>query len=50
MNNQAKDLKVEKDGARLSQTRKENNVKRELENARKKERKLLKKTGSEDCM
>ena len=46
MDNQVKDLKLEKDKKRLSQTRKENSGKRELENARKKERKLLKKTGS----
>ena len=36
MDNQAKDLELEKNGARLSQTWKEENAKRELENARKK--------------
>ena len=41
MDNKAKDLKLEKDRARLSQTRKKN-AKRELENARKKESELLK--------
>ena len=50
MDNQAKDLKLEKDGARLLQTRKEKNAKRELENVRKKESKFLKKTGFKDCM
>ena len=49
MHNQAKDLKLEKDEARLSQTRNEKNAKRELENARKKS-KLLKKPGSKDCV
>ena len=37
MDNPAKYLKLEKDGARLSQTRKEKNAKRQLKNARKKE-------------
>ena len=50
MDNRAKDLKVEKDKKRLSQTRKEKSAKRELENARKEESKLLKKTGFKDCM
>ena len=51
MDNEVKDLKPDKDRTRLSQTRKEKNAKRELENAGKKERKLLKKkTGSKDCM
>ena len=50
MHNQAKDLKLEKYRTRLLQTRKEKNAKRELENARKKESKLLKKTRSKDCM
>ena len=50
MDNQTKDLKLEKYKKRLSQTRKEKSVERELENARKKEIKLLKKTGSTDCM
>ena len=49
MDKQAKDLKLEKDRTRLSQMRKKS-AKRELENARKKEIKLLKKTGSKDCM
>ena len=49
MDNQAKDLKLEKDKKRLSQTRKEKIAKRELDNARKKS-KLLKKTGFKDCM
>ena len=35
MDNQAKDLKLEKDRMRLSQTRKGKGSKRELENARK---------------
>ena len=35
MDNQAKDLNVEKDKKRLSQTRKEKSAKRELKNARK---------------
>ena len=34
MGNQSKDLKLKKDKKRLSQTRKEKSVKRELENAR----------------
>ena len=46
MDNQTKDLKLEKDKKRLSQTRKGKSAKRELENARKEERKLLKKTES----
>ena len=50
MDNQAKDLKLEKDRMTLSQTRKGKSVKRKLENARKKESKLLKKIGSKDCM
>ena len=50
MNNQAKNLKLKNDRARLSQTRKEKNAKRELENARKKETKLLKKRGSKNRM
>ena len=50
MDNKTKDLKLEKDKKRLSQTRKEKSAKRELENARKKESKLLRKTGSKDCM
>ena len=37
MNNQAKDLKLEKDKERLSQTGNEKSTKRELENSRKKE-------------
>ena len=49
MDNQAKYLKVEKDGVRLSQTMKEKNAKIKLEN-KKKESKLWKKTGSKDCM
>ena len=36
MYNQTKDLNLEKDKKRLSQTRKEKNARRELENARKK--------------
>ena len=36
MDNQAKDLKLEKDRMTLSQTRKGKSVKRKLENARKK--------------
>ena len=36
MDNQTKDLKLEKDKKRLSQTEKEKSAKRELENARKK--------------
>ena len=36
MDNQARDLKLEKDKTSLSQTRKEKSAKRELENARKK--------------
>ena len=50
MDNQAKDLKLEKVRMRLLQTRKEKSAERELKNARKKESKLLKKTGSKDCM
>ena len=50
MDNWAKDLKLEKDRIRLLQTRKEKSSKRELENARKIESKLLKKTGSKYCM
>ena len=50
MNNETEDLKFEKDKQRLSQTRKEKSAKRELENARKKESKLLNKTGCKDCM
>ena len=50
MDNQAKNLKLEKDIMRLSQTRKEKSSKSELENARKIESGLLKKTGSKDCM
>ena len=49
MDNQAKDLKLEKDRSRLSQTRNEKSAKKELENARKKENKLVKKTRSKDC-
>ena len=48
MDNQTKDLKLEKDRTSLSKTRKEKNAKRKLENA--KNIKLLKKTGSKDCM
>ena len=44
MDNQAKDLKLEKHRTRLSETRKKS-TKRELENVRKK---LLKKTGTKD--
>ena len=44
MDNETKNLKLEKDKKRLSQTRKEKSAKRELGNARKK------KTGSKDCM
>ena len=46
MHNQAKDLKQEKDGDRILQTRKEKNAKTGVENARKKESKFLKQTGS----
>ena len=42
MDNQAKDLKLRKEERK--------NAKRELENVWKKESKLLKKTGSKDCM
>ena len=45
MDNQAKNLKLENDEKKLSQTRKEKSTKRELQNARKKGSKLLKKTG-----
>ena len=45
MDNQAKNLKLEKDKTRLSQMRKEKSFKRELGNARKIESKLLKETG-----
>ena len=44
MDNQAKDSKLEKDKKKLSSTRKEKSTTRELENARKKGSKLLKKT------
>ena len=50
MVNQPKDLKLKRDKKRLSQTRKEKSVKSEIENARKKESKLLNKTRSKDCM
>ena len=50
MDNKAKDLKLKKDRMRLSQTRKEKSSKRKLENARKIQRKLLKKTEAKDCM
>ena len=43
IDNQTKDLKLEKNKKRLSQMRKEKSAKRKLENARKKESKLLKK-------
>ena len=49
MDNHAEDSKLEKDGMRLSQTRKKN-AERELENAGKKESKFLKKTGSKHRM
>ena len=49
MDNQVKDLKLEKDKKRLRQTRKEKNVKTGLESSRKKESRLLKK-GSKGCM
>ena len=42
MDNQVKDLKLEKDRTRLSQTRKEKSAKREIENARKKRNQALK--------
>ena len=45
MNNQAKDLNLEKDRTKLLQTRKQKSTERELVNARKKESKLSKKTG-----
>ena len=45
MDNQAKDLKLEKDVVAN-----EESAKTELENASKKESKLLKKTGSKNCM
>ena len=48
MDNQAKDLKVEKDKKRLLQMRKEKRAKEKIQE--KKENKLLKKTGSQDCM
>ena len=48
MDSEAKHLKLEKD--RKRQRRKEHRAKRDLENARKKESKFLKKTGSKDCM
>ena len=50
MDNEAKDLKLAKYRTSLSQMREEKNAKKELENASKKESKLLKKTGSKDCM
>ena len=50
MDNQAMDLKLKKDRTRLSQTKKEKSAKRERENARKIESKVLKKTGWKDCM
>ena len=50
MDNQAKDLKLEKDKKRLSQTREENSAKREPENERKGKNQALKKTGSKDRM
>ena len=50
MHNQTYDLKLEIDKKRLSQTRKEKSAERELENARKKESKLLKEIGSKGSM
>ena len=50
MDNQAEDLKLEKDRTRLLQMRKEKSAKRKLENARKKESKFLKKTGFKNDM
>ena len=50
MDSQAIDLKAVKNNKSLSQTRKEKSVQKELENARKKESKLLKKTGSRECI
>ena len=50
MDNESKDLKLEKDKKSLSQTREEKSAKKKLENARNKESKLLKKSGSKDCM
>ena len=44
MDNQAKDLKLEKDKKKLSLTREEKSAKRELENISKKESKLLKRS------
>ena len=48
MDNQAWGFKIGKRWGTLSQTRKQKNAKRELENARQKERKPLKKTGTKD--
>ena len=49
MDNQTKDLKLEKDKKRSRNREKKKSAKRELENARKKESKLLKKTGSKNA-
>ena len=50
MDNQSKNLTLEKGKKKLSQTREEKSAKEELENARMKDSKLLKKTGCKDCM